>query len=71
MHDFLKAQATDVASRLRILTGIKPSGTPHIGNYVGAIRPALTAGRVPGVETFYFLADLHSLINTTDTARVQ
>lgn len=55
----------------RILTGIKPSGTPHIGNYVGAIRPALAASRAAGTESFYFLADLHGLINTTDPVRVQ
>lgn len=55
----------------RILTGIKPSGMPHIGNYVGAIRPALAAGRPANTESFYFLADLHGLINTTDPVRVQ
>lgn len=71
MPNILKTHATDAAPPLRILTGIKPSGTPHIGNYVGAIRPALTTGRAPDVENFYFLADLHSLINTTDPVRVQ
>ncbi len=56
---------------LRVLTGIKPSGTPHIGNYVGAVRPAVFASRAPDTESFYFLADLHSLVNTQDPARVQ
>ena len=55
----------------RVLTGITPSGTPHLGNYVGAIRPALAASRAPGVESFYFLADYHALIKVHDPARVQ
>jgi len=56
---------------VRILTGITPSGTPHIGNYVGAIRPAIAASAAPGSESFYFLSDLHSLISTQDPTRVQ
>jgi len=56
---------------VRILTGITPSGTPHIGNYVGAVRPAIAASRTPGTEAFYFLSDLHSLITTHDPQRVQ
>ncbi|MFT3756530.1 MAG: tryptophan--tRNA ligase [Pseudoxanthomonas sp.] len=55
----------------RILTGIKPSGMPHIGNYVGAVRPAIAASRATDAESFYFLADLHSLVNTHDPLRVQ
>jgi len=55
----------------RILTGITPSGTPHIGNYVGAIRPAIAASRAPDTESFYFLSDLHSLVKTQDPQRVQ
>ncbi|MGH8026705.1 MAG: tryptophan--tRNA ligase [Pseudoxanthomonas sp.] len=55
----------------RVLTGITTSGTPHLGNYVGAVRPAIAASRAPGVESFYFLADLHSLIKVQDAARVQ
>ena len=56
---------------VRVLTGITPSGTPHLGNYVGAIRPAVAASRAPGVESFYFLADLHSLIKAQDPLRTQ
>jgi len=56
---------------VRILTGITPSGTPHIGNYVGAVRPAIAASRAPATESFYFLSDLHSLVKTQDPARVQ
>jgi len=55
----------------RVLTGITTSGTPHLGNYVGAIRPALIASRSPGVESFYFLADYHALVKVQDPARVQ
>nr|WP_206411277.1 tryptophan--tRNA ligase [Lysobacter enzymogenes] len=55
----------------RVLTGITTSGTPHLGNYVGAIRPAVAASRDPGVESFYFLADLHALIKVQQPARVQ
>ncbi|KRA17638.1 tryptophan--tRNA ligase [Lysobacter sp. Root604] len=55
----------------RVLTGITTSGTPHLGNYVGAIRPAVAASRTPGVESFYFLADLHALIKVQEPERVQ
>lgn len=44
------------------LTGITTTGTPHLGNYAGAIRPAIAASKKPGTEQFYFLADLHALI---------
>jgi tryptophanyl-tRNA synthetase len=56
---------------IRVLTGITTSGTPHLGNYVGAIRPALAASRTPGVESFYFLADYHALVKVHEPARVQ
>ena len=59
------------ASRTRVLTGITTSGTPHLGNYAGAIRPAVAASRAPNVESFYFLADYHALIKVQDPARVQ
>ncbi|MDZ4379469.1 MAG: tryptophan--tRNA ligase, partial [Xanthomonadaceae bacterium] len=55
----------------RVLTGITTSGTPHLGNYVGAVRPAVAASRRSGVQSFYFLADYHALIKTTDPLRVQ
>jgi tryptophanyl-tRNA synthetase len=58
-------------SRTRVLTGITTSGTPHLGNYVGAIRPAIAASRDPNVESYYFLADLHALVKVADPARVQ
>jgi len=55
----------------RVLTGITPSGTPHLGNYVGAIRPAIAASSAPGIESFFFLADLHSLIKSQEPERTQ
>ena len=58
-------------TQTRILTGITTSGTPHLGNYVGAIRPAVAASRTPGTRNFYFLADLHALIKVQDPAKVQ
>lgn len=54
----------------RILTGITTTGIPHLGNYVGAIRPAIEASRDPSNESFYFLADLHALIKSHDPKRV-
>lgn len=59
------------ARRTRILTGITTSGTPHLGNYVGAIRPSVAASKQPGVENFYFLADYHALVKVQEPARVQ
>jgi tryptophanyl-tRNA synthetase len=56
---------------MRFLTGITTSGTPHLGNYVGSIRPAVRHSRAPGVESFYFLADYHALIKIDDPARIQ
>jgi tryptophanyl-tRNA synthetase len=58
-------------NKQRILTGITTSGTPHLGNYAGAIRPAIAASRRDDVESFYFLADYHALVKVQDPARVQ
>ena len=55
----------------RVLTGITTSGTPHLGNYVGAIRPAIAASLEPGVESFFFLADYHALIKCDEPARIE
>ncbi|MFH2093962.1 MAG: tryptophan--tRNA ligase [Pseudomonadota bacterium] len=48
------------------LTGITTSGTPHLGNYVGAIRPAVETSKNKNLVSYYFLADYHSLIKNTD-----
>ena len=57
--------------KTRFLTGITTSGTPHLGNYVGSIRPAVQASLAQDVESFYFLADYHALIKIDDPARIQ
>ena len=54
----------------RVLTGITTSGTPHLGNYVGAIRPAIAASRNADVDAFFFMADYHALVKCGDPARV-
>ena len=55
----------------RFLTGITTSGTPHLGNYVGSIRPSVAASKGDNAESFYFLADYHALIKTGEPARIQ
>ncbi|MFM7008648.1 MAG: tryptophan--tRNA ligase, partial [Betaproteobacteria bacterium] len=50
----------------RVLTGITTSGTPNLGNYVGAIRPAIQASNEAKVDAFFFLADYHALIKCED-----
>src|SRR5690554_3434736 len=57
-------------TKTRVLTGITTTGTPHLGNYVGAIRPAIEASRDPEVQSYYFLADFHSLIKCHEPARI-
>jgi len=53
-------------SREVVLTGITTTGTPHLGNYVGAIRPAIEASKNENVNSFLFLADYHALIKNQD-----
>lgn len=50
----------------RILTGITSNGRPHLGNLLGAIIPAIKLSQQPGNESFFFIADLHSLISIKD-----
>lgn len=57
-------------SKTRVLTGITTTGIPHLGNYVGAIRPAINASRDPQVQSYYFLADFHALIKCHEPSRV-
>ena len=64
----LPAKATAIS---RVLTGITTSGTPHLGNYVGSIRPSVLASQNQHVQSFYFLADYHALIKIGDPERVQ
>ena len=62
---------TDTSTRTRVLTGITTTGTPHLGNYVGAIRPTVQASRNSATQGFYFLADYHALIKCDEPARIQ
>lgn len=57
-------------SKKTVLTGITTSGTPHIGNYLGAIKPAIQASEDARYNSFFFLADYHALIKCHDPARV-
>ncbi len=58
-------------AKQRVLTGITTTGTPHLGNYVGAIRPSIAASRSDSVESFFFLADYHALIKAQDPELVR
>jgi len=59
------------SSIIRYLTGITTTGTPHLGNYVGSVRPSVAASRRDDVQSFYFLADYHALIKCDEPARIQ
>ena len=48
-----------------VLTGIQPSGTPHLGNYFGAIQPAVEKQNVADWQAIYFIADYHALTSIT------
>ena len=50
----------------RILTGIQSSGMPHLGNLLGAIIPAIELSKNPDNDSFFFIADLHSLVSIKD-----
>ncbi len=52
------------------LTGITTTGTPHIGNYVGAIRPGIAASKDPQKKNYYFLADFHALAKNEDPDKI-
>ncbi len=52
------------------LTGITTTGSPHIGNYVGAIRPGIAASKDPSKKNFYFLADYHALAKNEDPDKI-
>ena len=55
----------------RILTGIQSTGTPHLGNLLGAILPAIKMANNPSNESFLFIADLHSLTQIKDAKLIQ
>jgi tryptophanyl-tRNA synthetase len=55
----------------RVLTGITTTGTFHLGNYVGAVRPAIASSLKSGVESFFFMADYHALIKCDEPDRIE
>ena len=55
----------------RILTGIQSTGTPHLGNVLGAIRPAIKLAQDTQDESFLFIADLHSLTQIKDGSELR
>jgi len=57
-------------SKKTVLTGITTTGTPHIGNYLGAIKPAIEASENPAFNSYFFLADYHALIKCHEPERV-
>jgi tryptophanyl-tRNA synthetase len=70
-HRRLFGDELQAMQKRRVLTGITTTGTPHLGNYVGAIRPSIAASRDDTVESFFFLADYHSLIKAADPERIR
>ena len=52
----------------RILTGIQSSGKPHLGNILGAIKPAIELSQKAGNESLFFIANMHSLTSARDAA---
>ncbi len=48
------------------LTGIKATGMPHLGNYIGAIKPAIDMANTGSFQSYYFIADYHSLVSIHD-----
>ena len=57
-------------TKKRVLTGVTTTGIPHLGNYVGAIRPAIRAAQDEQAESFLFLADYHGIIKCHDPAMI-
>ena len=58
-----------MGAKPRSLSGIKPTGTPHLGNYLGMIKPAIQLQKTH--ETFYFIADYHALTSTRDPEKLR
>jgi len=58
-------------SKRTVLTGITTTGTPHLGNYVGAIKPCIQASHEEDVQSYYFLADYHALVKNQDPERMR
>ncbi|MDO4997781.1 MAG: tryptophan--tRNA ligase [Neisseria sp.] len=59
-----------MSNKKRVLTGVTTTGIPHLGNYAGAIRPAIRATQEDHVESFLFLADYHGIIKCHEPALI-
>ena len=57
-------------AKQRVLTGVTTTGTPHLGNYLGALKPAIEASQQDQNDSFYFMADYHALIKCQDPQTV-
>lgn len=57
-------------TKKRVLTGVTTTGIPHLGNYVGAIRPAISASRAVDTESYFFLADYHGIIKCHEPEQI-
>ncbi len=66
-----QVESIKTMNKRTVLTGITTTGTPHLGNYVGAIKPAIISSHRAGVDSYYFLADLHALVKCHDPQVVQ
>ena len=55
----------------RILTGIQSTGTPHLGNILGAIIPAIELSKQANNESLFFIADLHSFTSIRDSEKLR
>lgn len=58
----MNSETPGTSGKETVLTGVTTTGTPHLGNYAGAIRPAIAASHADDVNSFYFLADYHALV---------
>lgn len=56
---------------MRVLSGMQPSGNPHLGNYLGAMKQHIEFSKKPGYECFYFIADLHALTTVRDAGELR
>ena len=60
-----------MTTKKRVLTGVTTTGIPHLGNYVGAIRPAIRAAAQENVESYLFLANYHGIIKCHEPAMIE
>jgi tryptophanyl-tRNA synthetase len=61
----------NLMNKRTVLTGITTTGTPHLGNYVGAIKPCIRASHDDDVRSYYFLADYHALVKNQDPKKMR